>query len=140
MEQKELAAPPYHRINIFFDSLRIKKAKLKQFRVLLFFIYNEFKRSVNPMVWRCRECFFSNIFVFFLIFDRMFFELFKHFRWKQTIILGASRRPPTPILLFFSVSSRFFCLFNREIDFSINTSIFDQKKKCSICYKKFICS
>ena len=32
------------------------------FWVLLLFIYRKSKKSVNPMVWRCREFFFSNIF------------------------------------------------------------------------------
>ena len=40
------------------------------------------KKCVNPMVWRCREFFFSKIFSFFLIFStRFFFEFhfFGHF-------------------------------------------------------------
>ena len=46
------------------------------FWVLLFFIYNESKKSVNPMVWRCREFFFYKIFCLFNFFQPVFFEFY----------------------------------------------------------------
>ena len=74
-----------------------KSAKTR-FLSFAIFIYNKSNHSVNPMVWRCREFFFSKMFVIYIFFDQIFFRIYLlgHFSILRGIEICAQRTVQTP--------------------------------------------
>ena len=54
-----------------------KPANLRDpYKIRFSIFFEKPKDVVNPMVWRCREFFFSKLFGFLFCFDQMFFEFY----------------------------------------------------------------
>ena len=79
------------------------------------------KKSVNPMVWRCREFFFSKIFVVFKLFRTVFFDFyflvsFLYFK-ESNVVPSLPKGPAIADRLNGQLCSEYFQQGPRNFDF-----------------------